>query len=147
MALDHVPIVRCRLSGAVTEVNRRYVPLGEFGLWETLMRSRHQRSVTVEEVSVWIPEEVAWWTSGVTAEDLEPVMRLSFEILGPQGAPVSVERFFPAETYTLALQSLLSHYEGVQLRPRRVRSTPGYFVRSDERGARLTARQSEAQSA
>src|SRR5439155_4366944 len=132
-ALEHVPIVRCRLDGAASETNRRYVPLTEFGLWQTLMENRHRRHVTVEEVSVWIPEEAAWWSAGVTVEDLEPVIRIRFEMPGPAGAPVPVERYFPAETYIFALQSLLGHYEGGSVRPRRIRSTAGYFVRADLR--------------
>jgi hypothetical protein len=131
MALEHVPIVRCRLDGSISEATRRYIPLSEFGLWQTLMENRHRRHVTVEEVSVWLPEEAAWWSSGVTAEDLEPVIRVRFEIPGPAGAPVPVERFFPAETYTLALKSLLTHYETGSVRPRRIRSTSGYFIRAD----------------
>jgi hypothetical protein len=135
MSLEHVPIVRCRLDGAASEVNRRYVPLSEFGLWQTLMENRHCRHVDVEEVSVWIPEEAAWWSSGVTADDLEPVTRVRFEIPGPAGVPVAIERFFPAETYTLALKSLLAHYKEGSVRPRRIRSTAGYFVRADPRPA------------
>jgi hypothetical protein len=133
MGLEHVPIVRCRLNGPVSEATRRYIPLAEFGLWQSLMEARHQRAVSVEEVSVWIPEEAAWWSAGVTDEDLEPVIRLRFEMPGPQGAPVPVERFFPAETYSLALKSLLSHYENAHVRPRHIRSTPGYFVHSDSK--------------
>jgi hypothetical protein len=144
--MDHVPIVRCRLDGAAGEANRRYVPLTEFGLWQNLMQTRHQRSVMVEEVSVWIPEEAAWWSFGVTADDLEPVIRLSFEIPGPQGAPVPVERFFPAETYSLALKTMLSHYESGSVRPRRIRSTPGYFVRADETSNDTGTRRAEPQS-
>jgi hypothetical protein len=138
MGLEHVPIVRCRLNGPVSEATRRYIPLSEFGLWQSLMQARHRRAVDVEEVSVWIPEEAAWWSSGVTADDLEPVIRLRFDVAGPQGAPVSVERFFPAETYSLALKSLLMHYETASVRPRRIRSTPGYFVHTDAKPFELT---------
>jgi hypothetical protein len=138
MGLGHVPVVRCHLDGPAANITRRYVPLGEFGLWQTLMEGRHQRMVTVDEVSVWLPEEAAWWSSGVTDEDLEPVVRLRFEIPGPAGAPVLVERFFPAENYALALRSLLAHYAGGSVRPRRIRSTPGYFIRSDVRQPVLT---------
>jgi hypothetical protein len=145
MGLDHVPIVRCRLNGPVSEATRRYIPLSEFGLWQSLMQARHQRAVAVEEVSVWIPEEAAWWSSGVTADDLEPVIRLRFEVAGPKGAPVPVERFFPAETYSLALKSLLMHYETAAVRPRRIRSTPGYFVHTDAQQLKLTP-SSEARS-
>jgi hypothetical protein len=133
MTLEHVPLVRCHLDGQVSDNNRRYVPLSEFGLWQTLMEHRHRRAVTVEEVSVWIPEEAAWWSSGVTADDLEPIIRVKFEIPGPAGAPVPIERFFPAESYLVALQSLLSHYETGSVRPRRIRATAGYFVRADSR--------------
>jgi hypothetical protein len=129
--MENIPVVRCRLSG--TAEGRRYIPLSEFGLWQNLMESRHQRRVTVEEVSVWIPEELAWWQPGVSADDLEPVIRLRFELPGVHGAPVPVERFFPAETYSVALKSLLAHYERGEGRPRRIRSTPGYFIHSDSR--------------
>ena len=46
------------------------------------------------------------------------------ELPGPNGVPVPIERFFPAETYPEAQEALLSHYEN----PERVVAIPGYFV-------------------
>jgi len=125
---ERVPMVRCRLDGGDVGSVRttRYVPLSEFGLWRFLMETRHSRSVTIEEVSFWVAEDAAQWNSGFLAEDLEPVLRIRFERQGPQGWPVLVERYFPAETYPEAQEALLQHYErGVEAR---VRATPGYFV-------------------
>ena len=129
---EPVPIVRCRLSGSeVGETsNVRYVPLAEFGLWKHLMETRHGRTVSVEAVSVWVVEDAARWNSGYAAEDLEPVLRVRIDVTGPTGVCVPVERYFPAETYPVAQEALLSHFEGSE-RPRIV-ATPGYFVPTSE---------------
>jgi hypothetical protein len=123
---EPVPLVRCRLLGRDEASVRalRYVPLAEFGLWKHLMETRHERQVSVESISVWVAEDPARWNSGFAAEDLEPVLRVRMEVKGPDGVPVPVERFFPAETYPEAQEALLSHYE----QPERVVATPGYFV-------------------
>jgi hypothetical protein len=126
---DPIPLVRCRLSGPDEgePSGLRYIPLAEFGLWRYLMESRHGRRVTVEAVSIWVSEEAARWNSGFAAEDLEPVLRVRFEMPGPFGVSVPMERFFPAETYPVAQEALLSHF-GSDLRPRGLAATPGYFV-------------------
>jgi hypothetical protein len=126
---EPVPLVRCRLSGPEQELpsSLRYVPLAEFELWKHLMRTRHGREVRVEAVSVWIAEDAARWNSGYAAEDLEPVLRVRLDVASPDGVAVPVERYFPAETYPLAQEALLRHYEGPS-RPERIVATPGYFV-------------------
>ena len=126
---DPTPIVRCRLSGESEEVTAtlRYVPLSEFGLWKHLMESKHHRQVSVESVSIWIAEDAARWNSGFQAEDLEPVLRVRIDVSGPQGVCIPVERYFPAETYPLAQEALLRHFQGAS-KPERMVATPGYFV-------------------
>jgi len=126
---EPVPIVRCHLSAPEDECASalRYVPLTEFGLWKHLMETRHGRRVTVEATSLWIAEDPARWNSGFAAEDLEPVLRVRVELVGPEGVAVPVERYFPAETYPQAQEALLSHFGGVHAQPRLV-ATPGYFV-------------------
>src|SRR5262245_27297611 len=128
-ASEPVPLVRCRLSGlsdptAVAAL--RYIPLAEFGLWKHLMETRHHRHVKIEAVSVWIAEDAARWNSGFAAEDLEPVLRVRLDVEASGGLRVPVERYFPAETYPLAQEALLSHFEGTG--PERIVATPGYFV-------------------
>jgi hypothetical protein len=132
--LETVPMVRCHLNGLADgdPAGLRYVPLSEFELWRNLMETRHGRVVTVEAVSIWLAEEAARWNSGFAPEELEPVLRVQLEMLGPYGVPTPVERFFPAETYPRAQEALLSHFAGVS-RPRRVLATPGYFVPPDVR--------------
>src|SRR6185295_13263348 len=105
----------------------RYVPLAEFELWRYFMETRHARQVTIEAVSVWMPEEPSVWNSGFTPDELEPVLRVRMEKPGPHGVPVPVERFFPAETYPLAQERLLAHVEDLEERHSLV-ATPGYFV-------------------
>jgi hypothetical protein len=128
---EPVPIVRCHLSGPLegSPSNLRYVPLAEFGLWKHLMETKHGRQVSVESISIWVAEEAARWNSGYQAESLEPVLRVQFDVAGPEGVPVPVARYFPAETYPLAQEALLRHFEG-PLRPDRLIATPGYFVPS-----------------
>jgi hypothetical protein len=123
---DAVPLVRCRLDGPEDEPSTalRYVLLAEFDLWQYLMETRHRRTVTIESVSVWIPDVAARGMWVLPADVLEPVFRVRLERPGLQGALVPVERFFAAETYPLAREALLSHVPGL----RRLRATPGYFV-------------------
>jgi hypothetical protein len=91
------------------------------------MESRHHRRVTIEQVSVWLPEDPALWNSGFLPDELEPVLRLRLHWPGPHGAATPVERFFPAETYPQAQEALLSHLPpGAD--PHDVRATAGYFV-------------------
>ena len=128
-------MVRCRLDGGRYGTETlRYVPLAEFDLWRFLMEKRHHRSVTVEAVSIWIPEAAAWWNSGYAADDLDPVVRLRFERGSTHGVPVPVERFFPAETYPLAQEALLAHFEGFTA-AEPLTATPGYFVPAEIRSA------------
>lgn len=125
---DWIPLVRCRLGGPdeTETASVRYVPLREFELWRHLMETRHRRSVRVETVSVWLSEEAAR-RNGLTADDLDPVVRLRLDLPGPVGVPASVERFLPAETYHEARDILLSHFGGSR-RPQRVLAEAGYFV-------------------
>ena len=48
----------------------------------------------------------------------------------PGGVAEPVERFFPAETYPVAQEALLSHFAGEGLRL--VSATPGYFLPAPE---------------
>jgi hypothetical protein len=134
---EQIPMVRCRLDGEVDEMACvRYVPLAEFELWQHLMKTRHLRTVTVEEISLWVAEDAAWWNSGYAADDLEAVVRVRFERSGPNEVPIPVERFFPAETYPQAQEALLSHFQGAT--PiRALAATPGYFVPAHSLKTRL----------
>jgi hypothetical protein len=127
-AQDTVPMVRCRLdardesaAGAL-----RYVPLDEFGLWRYMMEHRHGRQVTVEEISIWVAEDSARWSSFEGPDSLEPVLRVRFQQVDEDGTPMPVQRFFPAETYPEAQEALLRHYDDATRGV--VRATPGYFV-------------------
>ena len=121
-------MVRCRLDGAEDRQAQslRYVPLAEFGLWQYLMEHKHHRRVTVEQISVWVPEDAGAWNSGFEADELEPVLRLRFDRAGPNGLAVPVERYFPAETYPEAQEALLHHFDDVPTSG--LEATPGYFM-------------------
>jgi hypothetical protein len=52
---------------------------------------------------------------------------VQLEVPAPGGVFVPVERYFPAETYPMAQEALLRHFD-LSSTPRRVIATPGYFV-------------------
>jgi hypothetical protein len=125
---ERVPMVRCRVGvGGADDSAQRYIPLVEFGLWQFLMETRHRKPVTVDAISVWVPEEPALWNSGYSADELEPVLRVQFTVRGLHGALVPVERFFPALSYPQAQEALLTHY-GRGPGPLDVKATAGYFL-------------------
>jgi len=137
---QRVTLVRCRLDGPEESgvARLRYVPQAEFDLWRHLMETRHSRQVTVEAVSIWIAEDAARWNSGFAPDELEPVLRVVVERPGPHGVPLSVERYFPAETYPRAQEALLAHFAGLS-RPLRVVAVPGYFIPVSARRSARTA--------
>lgn len=127
-------MVRCHLGpGDDPAQTLRYIPLGEFELWRYMMETRHKRTITVEEVSLWVPEDASLLTTIADPELCEPVLRIHFEARGSYGVPVPVQRFLSAETYPEAQAALLSHFESSF---RVVTVTAGYFV---PRGARVAA--------
>ena len=123
---EPIPMVRCHLGpGDDPAHTLRYIPLGEFELWRFMMETRHQRTISVEEVSLWVPEEASLLNTIADPELCEPVLRVHFDVRGQYGFPVPVERFLSAETYPEAQAALLSHF---QLAYRVVTATAGYFV-------------------
>ena len=133
-ASETIPMVRCHLDGGDERpgIALRYIPATEFELWRHLMESRHARTVTVEEVSIWVTDD-GEEAHETIVEALEPVLRIEFEKKGDDGVLMPVRRFFPAETYPEAQAALLAHFD-----PRHrwsVVATPGYFVPSALRRA------------
>lgn len=119
-------MVRCRLDGGQEFSDLRYVPLSEFGLWQYLMETKHNRRVHVEQVSIWVPEDGTAVDAGFEADELQPVLRVRFDRPVTNGLAVPVERYFPVETYPEAQEALLHHFDGVPVE--HLQSTPGYFV-------------------
>jgi hypothetical protein len=122
-----VPMVRCHLAGGGDPaLDVRYVPAAEFDLWSHFMETKHGRSVSVDEVSIWVPETRDAFPDEIDAETLHAVLRIKFEKPGPQGSVIPVLRFFAAETYPQARAAILSHFD-----PRcrwSIEATPGYFI-------------------
>jgi hypothetical protein len=123
-----IAMIRCHLDGAGDRPVRetRYIPAAEFDLWRYFMETRHTRVVTVDAVSVWVPEAPGILDGEIDPDALEPVLRVRFEKAGPEGILVPVVRFFPTETYPQAKTALLAHFD-----PRcrwSLRASPGYFV-------------------
>ena len=125
-----IALIRCLLDGSGSTPQTRYVRAGEFELWRHLMLTKHARSVSVDEASIWVPDAPGLLDDERGAEALEPVLRVRFDKSCPGKAVVPVERFFGAETYPQARAALLAHFDP---RCRRgVEATPGYFIASPQ---------------
>jgi hypothetical protein len=121
-----VAMVRCRLDGSERPSELRYIPAAEFELWRHLMVTRHDRTVLVDEVSVWVPERADVAVEGLDPNCLEAVARVRFETAGPQGTRVPVARFLPVDTLPESRAALLAHFDA---RSRwTVETTAGYFL-------------------
>lgn len=134
-------MVRCHLDDDRDHCsNRRYVPAFEFELWRHFMATQHGRPVTVDEVSVWLPEGPAILGDAIDPETLEPVLRVRFEKpASPGSGPiVPVVRFLPIETYPAAKEALLGHFD--ERCQNSLEETPGYFVTAIERHDTESAR-------
>lgn len=137
-------MVRCHLDASRENSELRYIPASEFDLWQHLMESKHGRPVSVDEVSVWVPETPEVWDDAIDSDRLDAVVRVRFEKPGPQGTAVPVVRYFPTETYREAKSALLAHFD---LRCRwSVEVTPGYFVAAASNGAREESLEEDARS-
>jgi hypothetical protein len=99
------------------------------------METRHERTVTVDEVSVWVAETPEVWSEDLDADVLQPVLRVRFEKPGPQGTVVPVERFLAAEVYPRAKAALLARTD--PRCGRTLEATPGYFVPAESRRSAL----------
>ena len=125
-------MVRCRLDDSEDSCNVRYVPASEFELWRHFMATQYGRPVTVDEISVWLPEDPAILADDIDVEKLEPVLRVRFEKPAPEGAAtiVPIVRFLSSETYPEAKEALLGHFD--EDCRKSLEETPGYFVTGAE---------------
>jgi hypothetical protein len=107
-------LVRCEIKrpggGAGTV---RYVPLEIFGLWEFLMRQKHQFEVSASVASLWIDvdenPEVAYGENQYERVTEVTLLRYS----DADGMFSKVARYFPTDEYPALKNLLLKHYEGV----------------------------------
>lgn len=132
MPTESLPMVRCHLDGSDDRPDRvlRYIPAAEFELWRYLMETRHRRTVTIQEIAVWVPDREGVG-SEVDVDELEPVLRIEFEKPRSDGLTVPVRRFLAAETYPDVQAALLAHFD--PLCRGSLAATPGYFVPARER--------------
>ena len=109
-------LVRCEIqrAGDSARSTVRYVPLEIYGLWEFLMRNRHQFEITTNVASLWIdvdenPE--AAYGEGQYERVTEVTLLRYSEKDGMFGR---VSRYFPTQEYPELKKLLLQHYETVR---------------------------------
>jgi hypothetical protein len=108
-------LVRCeiRRPGETRGGTVRYVPLEIYGLWEYLMRNRHQFEVTSSVASLWIDvdenPEVAYGENQYERVTEVTLLRYSER----DGMFARVNRYFPTQEYPELKKLLLKHYESV----------------------------------
>jgi len=106
-------LVRCEIKRVGSEGTVRYVPLEIFGLWEFLMRRKHQFDVSAGVASLWIDvdenPEVAYGENQYERVTEVTLLRYS----DADGMFSKVNRYFPTGEYPALKSLLLKHYEGV----------------------------------
>lgn len=108
-------LVRCeiRKEGARGEPSVRYVPLEIYGLWEYLMRTRHNFEVVRQVASLWIDvdesPEAAYGENQYERVTEVTLLRYSEQ----DGMFTRVSRYFGTEDCPKLTDLLLSHYASV----------------------------------
>ena len=108
-------LVRCEIKRPENGANPtvRYVPLEIYGLWEYLMRHRHQFEVTDNVASLWIDvdenPEAAYGEGQYERVTEVTLLRYSEQ----DGMFGRVSRYFPTQDYPELKKLLLKHYESV----------------------------------
>ena len=132
-------LVRCEIrKPGSEEPSVRFVPLEIYGLWEHLMRTKHQFEVSFNVSSLWIDvdenPDAAYGENKYERVTELTLLRYSAK----DGMFDRVNRYFPTEEYPQLKNLLLKHYEGVreagdpslQLRERQ-----GIWIRREIRAA------------
>ena len=107
-------LVRCELRRPAAETATvRYVPLEIFGLWEFLMRNKHQFEVNGSVASLWIDvdenPEVAYGENQYERVTEVTLLRYS----ETDGMFSKVNRYFPTQECPELKNLLLRHYSSV----------------------------------
>lgn len=108
-------LVRCEIRRpGGEEASVRFVPLEIFGLWEYLMRTKHQFDVASNVASLWIDVEenpdAAYGENSYDRVTEVTLLRYSER----DGMFGKVNRYFPTEDYPRLKSLLLKHYESVR---------------------------------
>lgn len=132
-------LVRCEIRRPGSEEpSVRFVPLEIYGLWEHLMRTKHQFEVSSNISSLWIDvdenPDAAYGENKYERVTEVTLLRYSAK----DGMFDRVNRYFPTEEYPQLKNLLLKHYESVrepgdpslQLRERQ-----GIWIRRETRAA------------
>ena len=131
-------LVRCeiRKSGAEGEPTVRYVPQEIYGLWEYLMRTKHQFDVVREVASLWIDvdesPEAAYGENQYERVTEVTLLRYSER----DGMFTRVSRYFSSEECPRLRGLLLSHYAGVNepgAPAPQVKEKQGIWIRRESR--------------
>ncbi len=131
-------LVRCeiRKAGSDSEATVRYVPLEIFGLWEFLMRVKHQFDVSRTVASLWIDvdenPEAAYGENQYERVTEVQLLRYSER----DGMFGRVSRYFPTAEYPRLKELLLRHYESISApsEPQpQLQERQGIWIRRDPR--------------
>jgi len=104
-------LVRCELRRkGSTQSQVRFVPLEIFGLWEHLMRSRHEFDVAVPKASLWLDMEDSP-DAAYTQNQFERVTEVTAYVYSERDEMFTrARRYFPADEAEMLKGIFLSHY-------------------------------------
>lgn len=132
-------LVRCeiRKEGSGAEPSVRYVPLEIYGLWEYLMRTRHNFEVVGQVASLWIDvdesPEAAYGENQYERVTEVTLLRYS----EPDGMFTRVSRYFGTSECPKLTDLLLSHYASLNepgSPAPQVKEKSGIWIRREPRG-------------
>lgn len=131
-------LVRCeiRKSGDRGEPTVRYVPQEIYGLWEYLMRTKHQFEVVREVASLWV--DIGESPEAAFGEyQYEPVTEVTLLRWSARDEMFTrVNRYFGTDECARLKSLLLSHYAGVSepgAPSPQVSEKQGYWIRRERR--------------
>lgn len=109
---QHPRLLRCEIINGTGQAGVRYVELGQFKLWEHMMRTRHSIEVRKMRLCLWIGEATYMRNAGPFnhAGQIEQVDQITASVFDPQHHYLfEVQRYVPVEETEMVSDILLSH--------------------------------------
>ena len=108
-------LVAATATNARGHTSERYVDQQTFTLWQLLLETRHNQTVSVPRPCVWLPEQECERSDYVLEHTAfrRDVSRLSFECYNQEtGITETRVRFAPSDELEVTTRRLLNHFSG-----------------------------------
>jgi len=126
-------LIRCEMSRNGSPVQVRYVPLEIYGLWEHLMRSKHQFEIREPRASLWLDMEDSP-DAAYSHDQYERVTEVTAFVYSDRDEMFArARRYFPSEQAEKLREIFLSHYQSGEGRIQtQVHERQGIWIHRDK---------------